>query len=134
VQEVIKGDLPNAVKIPVVVPGGLRRFPDGSVVLLQATSSTQPQNGGTYVFFLGKQSGLYDGREVVGGFQGVFELTAGQVARADLADDPVAEKYSGIKAGTFLAKLRAQREPNLRLQRRPHYRPRHDMALPKRDD
>jgi hypothetical protein len=57
VQEVIKGDLPNAVKIPVVVPGGLRRFPDGSVVLLREAEGFVdrggPVNDGFRVFIGG---------------------------------------------------------------------------------
>jgi hypothetical protein len=106
VQEVIKGNLTNAVKIPVVVPGGLWRFQDGSVVMLEPKESIRPENGGSYVFFLGKQSAVYKGREVVGGFQGVFDLTGGIVTPADQAgEDPVVEKYSGMSAGKFLAKL-----------------------------
>lgn len=108
VQEVVKGQAPFGGAITVIAPGGAYRFSDGSLVFVDPRASNLPQVGHSYVFFLQNYGSVYRGHELVGGYQGMYDLTGGGVGPADtLAGDPVITYYKGMNAGQFLALLHA---------------------------
>lgn len=106
VQEVIKGVVPNGGSILVSLPGGSHRFPDGTSASVIPVGYARVEDRGTYVFFLRKKGTVYKGHEPISATQGVFDLTSGIVRPADLvATDPVVERYRGMGAAAFLARI-----------------------------
>jgi hypothetical protein len=111
VQEVLKGDAPVGGSTVISIPGGARKFADGSFAALLPANFKAVENGGIYVFFLEdkkKKASPYAGHMLVSETQGLFEVRDGRVEPADSVDsDPVVKKYRGMGASNFFAQIRS---------------------------
>ena len=106
VQESIKGGFHNGDRIPVVVPGGAYRFSDGSLALVNASGGKRPECGRSYAFFLYGYGLENKGYELVGGLQGVYDLTGPTVQPGEmLPQAPCVVYYKDMPANAFLAAL-----------------------------
>ena len=110
VQGVLKGDAPVGESTLISIPGGARKFADGSFAALLPANFKAAEDGRIYVFFLEdkkKKASPYLGHMLVSETQGLFEIRDGKVEPADSVDsDPVVQKYRGMGAANFLAQIR----------------------------
>lgn len=108
VQEVIKGELPNARSITITLSGGGHRFSDGTSTAVWPVGVRLVEDSGIYVFFLKspKKNSPFKGYLLVSELQGVFALTGGSVEPADeSADHPLVRNYQHMPAADFLGEI-----------------------------
>ena len=115
VQEVFKGEVKNGSSMIVSLPGGSYKFDDGTRVHVMPIGYKQAVDGASYVFFLREnfkeakqgKSSIHKRHRLSSEIQGLFALqdTKVEPAYADLSD-PIAQKYQGMDAMTFLQQLR----------------------------
>ena len=106
VQEVIKGDLSTGKVITVSLPGGIYKFPDGTLANVLPRGYKKPEDHTTYVFFLKNKGAIYQGHQLASETQGLFALKDGKVEPADLVrDHPVVMKYKGMGIANFLGEI-----------------------------
>jgi hypothetical protein len=108
VHEVIKGDLAGARSVTVTLPGGVHRFSDGTLALVEPLGNRQAEDQGLYVFFLKtpKKNSPFKGYVLVSELQGMFAVTDGKVEPSDESpSDSLAQNYQGKPAADFLKEI-----------------------------
>lgn len=112
VEEVLKGDLKAGDTVSVNMIGGEVVVGNGAAVKVQTPDYWKtPQVGKTYVLFLaprGEKEGA--GHQLVGGPQGLFEVTAAGVVPQGLESDRLLREHKGLTPNAFARKVRAALE------------------------
>jgi hypothetical protein len=109
VEEVLKGGLKAGDSVSVNMLGGKVLFEDGASVNVQTPDYWKtPQVGKTYLLFLApRQQEGEAGYQLVGGPQGLFEVSAGGIAPQGLESDKLLREHKGLTLKSFTRRVRA---------------------------
>jgi hypothetical protein len=105
INNVFKGEFISGQTIKVREPGGHYDFGDGTSADVQMPDFWKnPEIGDQAVFFLTKKAdGVFS---LVGGPQGMFQITGPTIASAARAEDTLSQTYTGKSAVSFIAEVR----------------------------
>jgi hypothetical protein len=107
-QEVFKGRVRKRDTVKVSLPGGRVQFEDGTSAEVRVPDFRKMEDGKTYVLFLSERKDNPGVFQVVGGPQGLFELSADNVTVKSHGRgmDLVAQKYKDKDQREFLKEVR----------------------------
>lgn len=108
VDQTFKGAVKRGGAVRVGLPGGMVQFEDGTSAEVRVPGFRKMEDGKTYVLFLSEQKNRPGFFEVVGGPQGLFELSADSVTVKSHGRpiDVVASKYKDKDQRAFLKEVR----------------------------
>lgn len=107
-QDVFKGNIRKRDTVKVSLPGGRVQFEDGTFAEVRVPDFRKMEDGRTYVLFLVEQKNNPGYFQVVGGPQGLFELSPDNVTVKSHGRpiDLVAQKYKDKGQQDFLKEVR----------------------------